>query len=245
MSNVARMTEKYFKKVLDYKPVWGSDLGLEAYDPLLPRGDRAFMDELCSFYRSFQDEVKSFPDHELTFDERIDKECLTYATDLELFRLTEMEIWRSYPTGPDTIGSALYTLISRDSSPFEERLKAIISRMKKAPAYIAETRQLLDKPVWIWTEIGIESCHRMKGYIEYIEEMAGKMVSNQALLGELHDAAIEVKNTFKEYEKWLYNDVLPRATQNFQIGEDKFDELLGNGISQLKKTRCWNSVKSM
>lgn len=226
MADFNQMVENYFHKILKLRPLWGSDLGLEEYDSLLPKGNRKNIEEISDIFQSFRREAEAFPESELSFEEKIDRECILYSTSLELFRINEIETWRSYPTGPDTIGSALYQLISRDSTPFEKRLKSIISRMEKIPEYLNQTKELIDKPVWIWTEIGIESCHRMKGFIEYIEKISKNMISDSALLSDLNKKSEMVKETFKEYEEWLNKDVIPRAKNEFAIGEEKFDKLL-------------------
>jgi uncharacterized protein (DUF885 family) len=229
MMNTMRFSElvdTYFHKILTLNPVWGSDLGLVEYDNLMPRGNRAHMEEYHALLRSFLKDVKEFPTAGFTLEEVIDRDSLMYALDLDLFRTTSLEKWRSYPTGPDSIGSAFYTLISRDYPSFEERLKSIIARMEMVPSYLAETRELLDRPVWIWVEIGIESCHRMKGYLDFIQEMAHSLVTDKDLLDDLHAKSAVAEKAIKEFEHWLYNDVLPRSKSEFAAGEEKFDRLL-------------------
>ncbi|MDQ7822401.1 MAG: DUF885 domain-containing protein [Candidatus Eremiobacteraeota bacterium] len=226
MADFKETVEQYFRKSLELSPVWGSDLGLEEYDDLLPEGGKKQQERSIALSESFLRDVKAFPESDLSFDERIDRECLIDVLEMDLFSEKHIKLDKGYPRGPARVGSALYTLISRDSTPFEGRLRSIISRLEKIPRYLEETRELVEKPVWIWTEIGIESCHRMKGYIDFIEEMAKALIKNDGLLRELHGNAVKVRDAFKAYEQWLSTDILPKAGPDYAIGEEKFAALM-------------------
>jgi len=226
MSEFSAMVDRYFHAILTHDPIWGSDLGLIEYDPLMPRGDRKHMEEVTALHESFLKEVEGWSCDTLDFDEKIDRECLIYALELELFSMKERRLWRSFPTGPRNIGSALYTLISRDSTPYIDRLRSIISRMDRIPSYLEETKELLEKPIWIWVEIGIESCHRLIGYCDFIQEMSEKLVDSRSLLDELDCCSKKAKEAIKGYEHWLYNEVLPRSTHDFNLSPEQFDRLL-------------------
>jgi len=226
MSEFSGMIERYFYSILTHDPIWGSDLGLIEYDPLMPQGGRRYLEETITLYENFLKDVSGWSEDNLSFDERIDRECLIYSLELELFSLKEKKLWRSFPTGPRAIGSALYTLIARDSTPYVDRLKSIISRMDRIPSYLDETKELLEKPIWIWVEIGIESCHRLIGYCDFIQEMSEKLVDDKRLLADLEDKSKKAKDSITAYEHWLYDEILPRSTHDFYLSPEQFDRLL-------------------
>lgn len=225
MSDFSKMTERYFLEDLKLSPLWGSDMGLEEYDDLMPEGGREEIEKSTEHDRNFLREVRSFADKDLTEDEKIDKKVLEYYLELSRFRSEELELWRKYPRAADTAGSSLYTILFRDSTPVDKRLSSIIVKMEQIPLFLEKSKELLDKPVWIWTEMGIESSRRMKGFIEFIETFGKGVTDNQERLRRLHIGCINAKNAFKAYEQWLL-DKLPTAERNFTIGCDDYEELL-------------------
>lgn len=225
MSDFSKMTERYFRGDLEISPLWGSDMGLEEYDDIMPEGGMAEIEASEEHDRNFLREVRSFSDDMLTEDEKTDKKVLEYMLELGKFRHDEIELHRKYPRAADTAGSALYTILFRDSTPVEKRLSSIMKKMKRIPLYLENAKQLTDKPVWLWTEMGIESCRRMRGFIDFIENFGKSVTHNADTLCELHIDAINVKNAFKSYEQWLL-DKLPAAKRDFTMSEEKYDELL-------------------
>ena len=225
MSDFSKMTERYFRGDLEISPLWGSDIGLEEYDDLMPAGGMADVEASEEHDRNFLREVRSFSDDMLTDDEKTDKKLLEYMLELGKFRTDELELHRKYPRAADEAGNALYTILFRDSTPVEKRLSSIMKKMKRIPLFLENAKELTDKPVWIWTEMGIESCRRMRGFIDFIEEFGKSIVKDPETVSELRIDSINVKNAFKSYEQWLL-DKLPAARRSFTMSEDVYDELL-------------------
>lgn len=225
MSDFSKMTERYFREDLKISPLWGSDMGLEEYDDIMPDGGMEDIEATVEHDRNFLREVKSFENEVLTDDEKIDQQVLRSMLELGEFRHNELKLWARYPRSVDTVGNALYAILFRDSTPIKKRLLSIMKKMKKIPLFLENEKALLKNPVWLWTEMGIESCRRMKGFIDFIEDF-GKTVTNDCdILNELHIDAINVKNAFKAHEQWLL-DELPKTDKNFTMSEDKYNELL-------------------
>lgn len=235
MTDFSKIVETYFYRILDLKPFWGSDLGLEEYDSLMPHGGRSHIEAVLSLYESFNQEIKAWQESSLSFTEKIDRDTLIYSLELDIFKLKELQVWKSFPFAPAEIGSALYTLISRDATPFEKRIQSIIARMSKIPEYLQQSRELLEQPVWVWVEIGIESCHRMRGYLEFIENMTRELISDKSVVENLFEKSTHVREAFAEFESWLYTEVLPRCSHNYAISEEKYDRLLEKRMLSLTR----------
>ena len=72
MSDFSKMTERYFREDLKISPLWGSDMGLEEYDDIMPDGGMEDIEATVEHDRNFLREVKSFENEVLTDDEKID-----------------------------------------------------------------------------------------------------------------------------------------------------------------------------
>lgn len=223
MSQFSETVEKYFKEGIETDPLWASDLGFEEYDDIMPDGTREETIREADLSNRFLKDVTSFNNSELSEEEQIDKEVLDYALNLRKFQFEEIETWRRFPSA-GAVGSAIYSLISKDTPP-EKRLKSIVKRMKKMPLFLENSKECLDKPVWLWLEMAIESSHRMKGFIDFVEKFGQDVTKDSELLNELKIDAINVKNAFKAYEQWLY-EKQTGASKEFAMSKDKYNELL-------------------
>lgn len=224
MSKFSEVVEKYFNKSLLTDPLWASGLGFQEYDGLLPDGGLKEAEADIELQRQFLQEINQFKDAELNDDEKIDKKVLNYALSLSDFRYSKLQLQRRYPQTTDIIGGEIYSLITRDVSP-EKRLESIMRLIKKAPLYLENSKELCDKPVWIWLDMAIDSCRRMKGFIDFIEQFAATVTQDTKTLQELHLDAINIRNSFKAQEMWLY-EMQPHADKEFAIGEELYNELL-------------------
>ncbi len=225
MSKFSEMIETYFKKGLELSPIWASDLGFEEYDGVMPEGGKADILADEELEKDFLNDIKSFNDNDLSAEERIDKKVLEYSLRLSRFNHEKIALWQRYARSADVCGHALYSLVSKDSVPAEKRIANLMKILKQIPLYLENSKELLEKPVWIWIEMAIDSCRRMKGFIDFIENFGQNTLKNADKLKELKLDCINVKNAFKAYEHWLY-DMQPHAVKDFAMSEDDYNELL-------------------
>lgn len=229
MSEFTHMVESYFKEDMELSPLWASDMGLEEFDGLMPEGGREEIEKSRAHDARFLESVLSFQEKDLGADEKIDKAVLEYYLNLDKFRFEELALWRRRPGAPDTVGSALYTVLTRESTPQETRLSQVMRKMKKIPLYLERSKEVLDRPVWIWVEMAIESCHRMAGFIDFVEEFGKNVTADRGVREELQLDAINVRNAFKSYEQWLYQ-LLPSAEKDYTMSPEKYEELLSRRL---------------
>ena len=136
MSDFSKMTERYFREDLKISPLWGSDMGLEEYDDIMPDGGMEDIEATVEHDRNFLREVKSFENEVLTDDEKIDQQVLRSMLELGEFRHNELKLWARYPRSVDTVGNALYTILFRDSTPIKKRLLSITNKSYYSSYYL-------------------------------------------------------------------------------------------------------------
>ncbi len=222
------LKDEMFERFYDLLPEVASMLGLhDPYDHLLSKGDLSRDLEIEKLLEEAVKRMKSIVDFETLNDaNKIDWQILERTLDIWKFNLHELEVNTLNPDAFDLIGMALFLLISRDYAPLEERMKAVISRMKEIPRFLKEfhTRFANSKPVKLWTEIAIESAQGIPGLFQFITILGKGQISDE-LQASLEETVITLDEPLKEHMVWL-NQLLSNTTEEWAMGREKFDRLI-------------------
>jgi uncharacterized protein (DUF885 family) len=121
------------------------------------------------------------------------------------------------------INDSVYLLLAQSSLPKETNVANCLARMALIPKVIAAAKQNLKNPPRVHTETAIRQNRGAIGFYEKdIFEFAGKTRQ----LAALKAAAAPVVAALKEYQKFLENDLLPRANGEWRLGKEKFAQKL-------------------
>ena len=233
------LVQEYVDYWVEKNPILGTYLGLHQYDHLLPDGTRdAFLDNVQKD-KEFQQRFEAIDESELSPLKRIERKAILHTLKVSLFREEEYRQWESNPTGIDVIGASIFRLYARDFAPLEERLGNITARLKRTPRYLREYKTRITRPVKLWVEIQIESSKRFPMFLDDIVNTA-ESVLDSAKLEELEDAVKDTKEAVSEYERWLTDDLLPKAEEEYRMGEELFDKTielknLGLSVEEIRK----------
>jgi uncharacterized protein (DUF885 family) len=227
------LVQEYVDVWVERNPVLGTALGLHQYDHLLPDGTRdAVLDDIQRD-KEFQKRFEAIDDNDLTPMKRIEKQAMLHTFRVSLFNMEEYRLWESNPIGIDVIGASIFRLYSRDFAPLQERLVNITSRLQRSPRYLMEYKTRIIRPVKLWVEVQLESCKRFPMFLDDIVKTAGKVLDS-AKLEELEQAVKDTKEAVLDYEKWLTDEILPKAEEEYRMGEELFNksiELKNLGLS--------------
>jgi len=117
-------------------------------------------------------------------------------------------------------------LFTRDFAPLPERLGSIAGRLEAAPAYLLQTRERVTDPVRLWTEIDLESTERLPGFLDTVLAAAHTDGRDAAVADRLETAIDATKEALIEHAGWLRDDVLARATAEWQANPERFEEMV-------------------
>ncbi|MFX0182315.1 MAG: DUF885 domain-containing protein [Candidatus Hodarchaeota archaeon] len=204
----------------------------EIYDHLLPNGSSDANEETTVLIFQSKKKLREIDYEALSDEGKLDYDLLDYFLDSQLFSLNELAIWKSGiiiglggggPVG--TIGGALFPLYTRDYAPLEFRVKAMISRLKKVPQFLEETKSTWQFPVKLWTEIAIEEGPRTIGFLFLIQNNL-KPNLEQQLYEKLLEAIEIASKSINKYSEWIENEIQPHATHEWLIGSQKFYRLM-------------------
>jgi uncharacterized protein (DUF885 family) len=114
----------------------------------------------------------------------------------------------------------VYLLLTQSSLPLRTNVKNGLARMAQVPKVVAAARQSLRHPPKIYAETAIR---RNKGAIGFYANGLAEMVGRSPEVGELPRAEMEkVVASLKEHQKFLEQDLLPRANGDWRLGKERF-----------------------
>lgn len=221
-----RTIDRWFRDQLALRPESATFLGIHDHDGELSPGGRDAIDDEVSFYRRTIDELSGIDPGELSSERALDRDLAIHQARLGLFWLTEYRPWTGSSGGAEHIGEALFPLFTRDFAPLGERLGNIAGRLEAAPRFLAETRERVTDPVRVWTEIDLQSTEQLPGFLDTIVAAARSEAADEAVAGRLSAATDATKDALEAHATWLRDEVLPRATAEWQAGPERFEEMV-------------------
>ena len=147
--------------------------------------------------------------HDLKFDEWLAENTHPYEED--------PRIYNGY------INDSVYLLLAQSSLPRETNVANCIARMALIPRVIAAAKQNLKNPPRVHTETAIK---QNRGAIGFYEKDMFKFAGKTRQLAALKAAAVPVVAALKDYQKFLEDELLPRAKGEWRLGKEKFSQKL-------------------
>ena len=239
----------YIQKALEMNPEWATALGDHRYDARMNDYSLTGIEAQRALIKAYLDSLGRVRDGELSPINRIDFDILKTNLEGQLFQIDTL---REYEWNPQVYnpGGAIYILIAREFAPLRDRLTSVRGRLERIPAVLAAAKEMLKNPTRIHTETTID---QLAGTISLIHDdlstVAGQIPEMKAELAPFQAEAIRA---LEEYSRWLKTDVLPRATGDFRIGDEKFrrklsfslesdlpkEEILSRAEADLKETQA-------
>lgn len=205
----------FFAPFMELRPVDATYVGLHDHDGRLPDGGTAAVEAEVRLLEELRSRLTGAPSLD------VDAGAAGYFVDLALFRARELRLWEAMADAPDQVGTGIFLLFARDTSPPEERYEAIASRLEGVPRYLESSRERLTAPVTIFTRIAIEASAQLP-------ELIGTVVgaAPPAHRARLEAAAGPAREAIESFAGWLEHDVLPRSVPDHAMGEERFERLI-------------------
>ncbi len=219
------LVEERFRRIVRTQPTFATYVGIHTEDDRLPDGERdAVLAEIAE-ERAHLAAVESLDDAGLSPAVRFERDLERNNVRRALFDLETHRVWERRSTAMDAIGDGLFLLFARDFAPLAERLESMTSRLEEVPFFLDASRsRLVGTPVRLWQELEIEACEDLPGLFAEIRAAGSGALDliGTVRLGKAIDRANEA---LEEYAGWL-RGTLARATDDWALGSERFDELV-------------------
>lgn len=238
----------FIEELLKENPEWATELGDHRFDNRLNDYSLAGVERDKKFAEKYLKELARINPNKLSQVNNIDYRILKSRLEYQLFSIETLREYEWNPLGYNP-GRAIYALVARDFAPLRVRLTNLKGRLAAVPTVLNAARANLKSAPRVHTETAIT---QNAGNIALVStELDGFIKQEPDMQRELAPLQAAAKKAFEDYGAWLKNDLLPRSTRDFRIGEAKFDaklkfaldsdltkeEIMRRAIADLKATQ--------
>jgi len=209
------VVDRFFERLMELRPVEATCHGLHQHDHRLPDGSLAGAAELRDLLGRFESGLAGLRDG-------LELDLARYYAGLMRFNLEELRLWARMPEAADQVGTGIFLLFARDTTPLDERLEAIAGRLEAVPAYLAASRERLLEPVRLWCEVAAMTARQLPTLFSTVVSAA----LEDPLRGRLEAAAGPASRAAEDFATWLEREVVPGAADDWALGEARFGGLL-------------------
>ena len=211
-------------------PVMATRKGVHEYDEGLDSFQRFAIRDDRDQVRAYLHAIDKISLADLSFDMRVDYRVARSSAQMTLAAL-EHQRWPE--TRPDryldTIFSGLSLLIDRDSDPASVRAPGLLGRLRTVPEALAEAQNNLQKPPRLFLEAALEQTE--SGALLFSESLPAFVASlrDVPLKNALREAAVPAQTALTDFARFLRENLLPHASEEFALGRERFDYFLRVG----------------
>ena len=227
------LAEEFVYSTLEFSPVSATAAGCHQrsgknLDEMLDDFSPAALEGQRQFYRGFQERLSKLNPAQWSAEDRADYEIVRDQISLALLELDGIRVYRHNPTVyVELAGNALFSPYVLQYAPLQARLRQIIARLEKLPAFLEQAkRNLVDSP-GIWTRVAIEE---NAGNVSLIDRTIRAAVPED-LRARYDRAAGPAIQALLGFSAWLKSELRPAAEDAWRLGPEsyraKFRYLLG------------------
>jgi uncharacterized protein (DUF885 family) len=213
--------KQYLEEAFQLRPLDATRLGDHRFDHLLDDIDAKARARWTEHTRRTLEQLPEQVDYQ--------KLSRAHQIDFEIFQheLTK-SLWLDENTRPfeedprtynEYINDSIYLLLTQSSLPKETNIAHAVARLAHIPRIVAATRENLKNPPRVPTETAIR---QNRGAIAFFEHDIFELAGKTRQLAALKEAAARVVVCLKEHQKFLEEELLPRANGNWRLGKEKF-----------------------
>jgi uncharacterized protein (DUF885 family) len=225
----ARLTDEYIVGYLAWRPQTGTALGFHQYDGKVTDYSHRSLDAELARLRSFDQRLSGVDTNRLSRQAYYNYRILRSSIQREMFNFEQAAI---YSLNPMTYAGALDVniYIKRDFAPLEDRVRSVIAILNQAPRVTSAARanldELLPRPQ---VETAIEEANGTADFLSKDLVAALKSMNNASLMAEFNAANSRAINEMRGYVTYLQQQKLPKATDRYALGRDRYQKLLEYG----------------
>ncbi len=218
------LADEFVYTTLSFSPVTATGTGLHQYkgqnlDELLDDFGPASLERQRQFYQDFRKRMAAVPDGGLTAEDRADRTILEDQVGLALLDLDEIHSPLHSPTlYVETLGNAFFNPYVLEFAPKPQRMRDIIARLQKVPAFLEQARKNLVSSPEIWTSVAIQE---NEGNLALVDRtIRAEMPAD--LRGAFEAAATPALAAMRSFQDYLKNDLAHRAGADWRLGRDRY-----------------------
>ena len=217
------LADRYFEATFERFPTFGSAVGRHEFDSELELPSEKLFAAHEKLLRSTLAAIENLPETDFGGNDWIDRRALLAELRTELWSLER----GAHRSNPDRYVSgamnSVFELIVKRADDFTPVAGAVVSRLKKIPAYLEGASSLLKSPVPRWQQMALQSAEGAPSLFQAVRDglvKCGKVTPAKAQA--LCDAAAQAVAAFAKRTAKLK----PGALNSFALGRERFEALI-------------------
>jgi len=223
-----------------FSPSTGTYAGLHQYDSKLEDYSAAEVARQVDALHAWDKKLATLSPQALDASDAADYAILANYIRSSLLSLDEIRRWQS---DPDTYSSgptgSIFTLMSRDYAPVNQRLRSAVERERQIPQVLLEARKNLKNPPRIYTEIALQQIDGNISFFQNDVPTAFAAATDPQTKADFAKSNAAVISALTDYKKWMNDVLLPQSNGEFRLGADRFrrkllyDEMVDTPLPRL------------
>jgi uncharacterized protein (DUF885 family) len=220
------IAEEFIKGYFAARPLLGTSIGLHEYDGKITDYSRLALDAELFRLKKFDDRLQKFDLAKLSQRQSIDLRILQAAIRTEIFQREAMSI---YERDPMVYARAadVNVYVKRNFAPIDDRVHSIIAIESQVPNIVIAAKTNLDatlpKP---YVELAIQIARGSADFLRKNLVEAITDLKDERLRSDFLESNRKATAALTDYAGWLERERLPKATEDFALGEEKFSRML-------------------
>ncbi len=211
----------YLEDEFQHKPLDATRLGDHRFDDRLDDvSPQARAADLERWKNVLADLPKKIDAEKLSPDGRIDFDILRHDLERSVWLAENTHPFEEDPRVYNAyVTDSVYSLLTQSTLPQERNVKNAVARMAQVPKVIAVARATLRNPPEVTTKTAIAQNH---GAIAFYKTGFFDLAGEAARTDEARAAAAKVVDALEDYQKFLEDELLPKAKGDWRLGKEKF-----------------------
>ena len=219
--------ENYLDEFWKFYPTAATLAGFHNYDDKLEDFSEKNLEKRVEALDGFnKDFVAEIDRNRLSPEVLIDHEMMLDALELEILRNENLLPWEYNPIFyNDIFFNCVQSLFAKEFAPAETRAKNAINRLKDLPKLIKQAKENLKTPAPLFTETAIK---QFPAILDFYKHKLPELISAAPADSrpKLQDNLNKILPALEDYQNFLKNELLPRSTGNFRVGQQVHLRLL-------------------
>lgn len=185
---------------------------------------------------SIMDCAETFKNQRLALQSDVDPSLLTsedlldyhLALSLASSNQISLESERAWERNPSLYPSlaiwGCFLLLTREFAPLEDRMASLLKRAKEIPAMLQSCRRNIENPASVFVEVAHEIVPGAVAFFKDTVARAAAQLPNME--DDLLAASREAVAAFEDFDRWLDEEVSPRAVGDLAIGTHVYEQKL-------------------
>jgi uncharacterized protein (DUF885 family) len=215
----------YFKAYLDeefqHRPVEATRLGDHRFDDRMDDvSPQARAADLERWKAVLADLPRKIDAQKLSPAGRIDFDILRHDLERSIWLAENTHPFEEDPrTYNGYITDSVYALLTQSTLPMEKNVKNAVARMASIPKVIAAAKATLHNPPEVTTKTAV---NQNRGAIAFYKSGFFELAGEAGHGDDVHAACARAAAALEDYQKFLEDDLLPKAKGDWRLGKVRF-----------------------